>query len=286
MQVSGLQNKVAVVTGGGGAIGGATALTLAAQGAHVVVADYDAGRAQDCAARIRQAGGSAISCDTNIGDLASINSMFATAVDAFGGVDILHNNAAASDLAHKDGQVADLDIGVWNTTLQIDLTGAFLCSRVAIPLLVHRGGGSIIMTASVEALHGDVTVSAYSAAKAGLLSLTSSIATQYGRDGVRCNSICPGLIPSHRTSESTRLSFARHQLVSRDGAPQDVANLVTYLASDEGSWITGQAIAVDGGLTCPSPTAADSRDQLFLSDTELDVATQSGSSEAVDDEFK
>ncbi|GAA1859195.1 SDR family oxidoreductase [Pseudonocardia ailaonensis] len=253
----GMIGKVAVVTGGGGALGGATATLLAARGASVVVADWNLESAETRAKAIVAAGGTAVAVGGDVADDDAVERIFSTATEAFGGVDIFHNNAAAVHLARSDGPVADLTDEVWDGTMDIGLRGAFLCCRTVIPLMIARGGGAIVNTSSIQALIGDTWVPAYSAAKAGLLSLTRSIATQYGRQGIRCNAVCPGLIPGVRTEPDMLERILRRQPVGRSGRPEDIAEAVAFLASDAAGFITGQALVVDGGLTGHMPTYGD-----------------------------
>ncbi|GAA1859092.1 SDR family oxidoreductase [Pseudonocardia ailaonensis] len=257
MKVSGLDGKVVVVTGGAGGIGAATVEVFVRQNASVVIADIDGDRAAKLAATVAESGGSALGVGVDISDENSVAEMFGTVASTFGGLDVLHNNAFPQHLAHEDGPVAETPVEVWKGIMDAGLTGPFLCSRYAIPLLIERGGGSIVFTSSIQALYGDTGVSAYATSKTGLLSLTKSIATQYGRHGIRCNAVCPGHIPSPRVSPEKKARLVRQQLLARDGMPQDIGNMVAFLASDEGSFVTGQVIPVDGGTTAHTPAYAE-----------------------------
>lgn len=245
--------KVAIVTGGASGIGRATAETLAREGARVVIADLDADRARGVASAITAAGGMAISVRTDVSQEADIAAMVDATVSTFGALHVLHNNAAITDPAHqsRDASLLDLDVDVWDATMAVDLRGAMLGCKHAIPHMIAGGGGSIVNTSSNAALAGDLTLSAYAAAKAGLNALTRSVATAFGKQGIRCNAVSPAHIasPSLATNVAPEVVAMLEQqcLTPRLGTPQDVANMVLYLASDESSFVTGQILRVDGG---------------------------------------
>lgn len=257
-----VEGKAALVTGAGGGIGAACALMLAREGAAVAVADIDIAAAQRTVARIAEEGGRAVALRVDMGDEASVIAMVDAAAQALGGLDILHNNAADTRLSGKrDMPVEKVDTGVWDDILRINLRGTMVASRVAIPYLRKRGG-AIINTSSNAALAGALSHSAYSASKAAINSLTQSIATQHGKEGIRCNAVSPGLIVTPATQESYAASgvgdiMLRHQLSPRLGRPEDIAAAVVFLASDEAAFITGQVICVDGGSLAHQPYVAD-----------------------------
>lgn len=248
-----VQDKVAIVTGAASGIGRISAETLANEGARLVIADLDAAGARTVAAEINAAGGQALAVPTDVGVEADVAAMVAAAVEHFGGLHVLHNNAAITSVEHqrRDGSLLDLDVEVWDETLRIDLRGPMLGCKHAIPQMIESGGGSIINTSSNAALAGDLTLTAYAAAKGGLNSLTLSVATAFGKDGIRCNAVSPAHIESPslaRVVPPEVVEMLRAQcLTPRLGTPQDVANLVLYLASDEASFVTGQIMRVDGG---------------------------------------
>jgi len=257
-----VEGKAALVTGAGGGIGAACALMLAREGAAVAVADIDLAAAQRTAARIEEEGGRAIALRVDMGDEASVIAMVDAAAQALGGLDILHNNAADTRLSGtRDSAVEKVDTGVWDDILRINLRGTMIASRAAIPHLRKRGG-AIINTSSNAALAGALSHSAYSASKAAINSLTQSIATQHGKEGIRCNAVSPGLIVTPATQDSYAASgvgdiMLRHQLSPRLGRPEDIAAAVVFLASDEAAFITGQVICVDGGSLAHQPYVAD-----------------------------
>lgn len=249
-----LQNKVALITGAnmapaGPNIGGATALLLAREGASVVVADLPGRGADRLAAAIDDQGGRALAVDVDLRDELQIASLVQRAVEAFGGVDIVHNNAATSPEADTD--VASMSTEVWDLVMEVDVRGAMLVTKHAIPHMLERGSGSIINTASVTALAGDVIHTAYGVAKAALGTLGLHVAVQYGRRGVRCNTICPGLTmtPAARRDLPPPLVEAMAQLTpsTRLSDPEDQAQIVLFLASDDSYMINGQVLRTDGG---------------------------------------
>ncbi|PMS36870.1 NAD(P)-dependent dehydrogenase (short-subunit alcohol dehydrogenase family) [Trinickia symbiotica] len=257
-----VKDKIAIVTGAASGIGAACAAMLADEGALLVVADLNLEGAQAQAGRIRDAGGKAVAAQVDIGDENSIEALFDLTLRTWGGLDILHNNAAATSLSTTvDAAVEAVDVGVWDDTMRINLRGTMLAARRALPLMRARGGGSIINTSSGAAQAGALGYSAYGVCKAGIEALTRYIATQHGKEGIRCNAIAPGLI----VTPVTRAYFAgetgemmlSHHLTPRLGQPEDIAHAVVYLASDEAAFVTGQVFNVDGGLLSHQPYYAD-----------------------------
>jgi NAD(P)-dependent dehydrogenase (short-subunit alcohol dehydrogenase family) len=258
----GLSGRVAIVTGAASGIGRASALARARAGASVLVADVDAAGAARVAAEVGDAGGRALGRRTDVSDPDSAAAMVAAAVEGFGGLDILHNNAALTDPAviGADGELAELDLSVWERTLAVNLRGPMLGCKYALPRMLERGGGSIVNTSSASGLTGDLLRVAYGVSKAGVDALTRYVATQYGKRGIRCNAIAPGVIatPALEKNVAPELIaiFEQSHLTPRLGSPEDVAALVVYLASDAAGFITGQILCVDGGLLAHHPTFA------------------------------
>jgi NAD(P)-dependent dehydrogenase (short-subunit alcohol dehydrogenase family) len=260
-----LTGRVAIVTGAGSGIGRASALALALEGAAVLVADISREAAERVAEEVREAGGRAQAQVADVADEASVAAMVAAALKRFGGVDILHNNAAATgwDVLGGDGEITELDLAIWERSLAVNLRGPFLGCKHAIPALLKRGGGAIVNTSSASGLTGDLVRTAYGVSKAGVDGLTRYVATQYGKRGIRCNAVAPGVIETPALRQNVPAEqvalFERHHLTPRLGTPENVAAAVVFLASDDAAFITGQVISVDGGLLAHHPTVAEAR---------------------------
>lgn len=240
-----LAGKIALVTGGGSGIGREIAARFAAEGAIVAVMDIDADRARDVERDLP--GARAVIAD--VSDRSAVRATTEALVDEFGSLDVLVNNAVFVE----DRSFEDIGEEQWDRELAVNLKGAFFCAQAVIPAMAARGGGAIVNIASVNALQY-LGNEAYSAAKAGLLSLTRSIAVAYGPQGIRCNAVLPGTIrtpvwDARLRQEPSRLDrMARWYPLGRVGQPEDVAEAALFLASDRASWITGVELPVDGGL--------------------------------------
>lgn len=253
------EGKVALITGGGGRIGAAVARRMASEGAKVAVADLSEESAQRIADEI---GDAALAIQFDAGDPETIEAMVARTVDHFGRLDVLHNNAAMLDLAFldRDQNAVDTDIEVWDKTMEVNVRGYMVACKHAIPHMTRQGGGSIINTSSNAAAAGDTSRIAYGSSKGAILVMTKYIATQHGRDNIRCNAIMPGLILDPEL-EAKLPEYAtmtkRHLLLTRNGLPEDIAALAAFFGSDDAAFITGQAISCDGGLVSHQPFFAD-----------------------------
>ena len=236
-----LETLVAVVTGGASGIGRATAEAMAGEGAFVVVADRDVDTAAAVAAALRTEGGGAESAPVDIADESSVIAMVEQLVVDHGAVDVLVNSAAITDRAHqaRDTTVVDMELSVWNQTLAVDLTGTMLVCKHVLPLMVAQGSGSIVNVSSNSSLGGDLGLSGYAAAKAGVNSLTRSIATAYGKSGIRCNTVSPAAIqgPTFAANVPRPLIEAMQAncLLPYLGAPSDVAATIVFLALGRGA---------------------------------------------------
>ncbi len=253
--------KVAIVTGGAGNIGRATAQRLAAEGAAVTVADLDGDAAARVVESIDERGGTARAQATDVTDPDGVAALVADTVAAFGGLDVLHNNAAAIALNGEDQDVVTMDLDTWHRVLDVNLTGPMLGCRFAIPAMLERGGGAIVNTASAAAFYGSSSLAAYGTSKAGLVALTRYVATAYGDRGIRCNAVAPGVVVDRATQEAlggpmgdTLRRYTSSHLVGRLGYPEEIATAVAYLASDDGAFVTGETLRIDGGMTAHSPT--------------------------------
>jgi NAD(P)-dependent dehydrogenase (short-subunit alcohol dehydrogenase family) len=255
-----LQGRVALITGAGRGQGLSAALLFAREGAKIVVNDLDEESVSLAVAAIRDAGGEAAGAVGDVSKSADVRANLTVAKERFGGLDILYNNAGIGFSAKKRMGVEMTDTlncteEDWDRIIAINLTGIFLYCKYGIPHLIERGKGVVINTASVAALRGGPSAHAYTASKGGIVSLTRSLARTYGQKGVRCNVICPGVIDTDMihdtmlTSNSVRDAISKSTPVGRIGTADDIAQLALYLASDASGFVTGQAIAIDGGMT-------------------------------------
>lgn len=249
-----LENKIAIVTGAGSGIGAASARRFAAEGAAVVVADVRDVKATEVARQIVDDGGHAVAMAVDVADAASVEAMVARTVRELGGLDVLFNNAGTL----RPGTAVELSVEDWDFVMGVNVRSVFLGAKYAVPVMEARGGGSIINTASISGLHGDGGAVVYAASKAAVINLTRALSTDHAGAGVRVNAICPGTIetpPVQRMMSDPavrRLNVDAHAL-GRLGRPEEIAAAAVWLASDESSFVTGEAITVDGGLRARSP---------------------------------
>ncbi len=255
MTVGRVAGKVAMVTGGAGGIGAATARALSNEGAAVAVVDVDGAGATQIVDTIEASGGKAVSLQADLSSETEVAAAVSSVVSTFGRLDVLHNNAALtdSDFLTRDADVTQLSLEVWERTMAVNLRSQMLTCKHAIPEMVKHGGGSIVNMSSGASLKGDRTRVAYGVSKAGVNTLTMYVATGHGKQGVRVNTIVPGLIltdavRAHLTEEIVT-ALGRSTLTPYLGDPDDIANLVVFLASDESRYITGQMIIIDGGMS-------------------------------------
>jgi len=259
-----LQDKVILITGAAGGIGSGCVERFVAEGALVAAADIAEERVRALAERL---GSRVLPLVIDIGDEQSFKNGIEAAVDRFGKLDVLFNNAALTDAAtHSlDTTVTETPVDVWTRTLHVNLTGCLFGCRHAIPHLLASGGGSIINTASNGALGGDSVRIAYCTSKAAIVAFTKHLATQYGRQGIRCNAIAPGPIMTEQfrhIGPEMEAILRRQLLTSELGKPEDIAALAAYLASDESRYMTGQTLAIDGGFTTHLAHTADLEDYM------------------------
>jgi NAD(P)-dependent dehydrogenase (short-subunit alcohol dehydrogenase family) len=250
-----LIDRVAIVTGGGGGIGGATARALAREGASVLIVDIDEAAAAAVASDIEEGGGTAAAFRADLSEEADVIAMIAAATGRFGRLDVLHNNAALtdSDFLVRDTAVTDLSLDVWERTMAVNLGSQMLACKHAVPEMARGGGGSIINMSSGASLKGDRTRTAYGVSKAGVNALSMYVATSHGKLGIRVNTIVPGLVITDAVrahlDERTLAGLGKATLTPYLGQPDDIAGLVVFLASDESRYITGQMIVIDGGMS-------------------------------------
>jgi NAD(P)-dependent dehydrogenase (short-subunit alcohol dehydrogenase family) len=244
-----LASTVALVTGGGSGIGRAIAARFAQEGAHVAVADLRRERAEAVAQEIVAAGGEALPVEADVASGAAVETLVEQVLRVYDHIDILVNNAAMS----RGDDIREIDEATWEFNLNVVLKSAFLCAKAVLPGMIARRRGAIVNIASVNGLAA-LGEEGYSAAKAGMISLTQNMAVKYGQYNVRANCICPGTIRTPiwqaRVERDPEIfeRLAKWYPLGRVGEPADIANAALFLASDEAAWVTGATLVVDGGL--------------------------------------
>jgi len=260
-----LDQKVAVVSGAGSGIGKASATTLARHGARVIVSDLRIDAAEAVATEIRDAGGEAVAVACDIAEETQIAAMIGSAITHYGRLDIMHNNAALlkPDVVQGDTHLLDIPTSLWDEVMQVTLRGTMLGCKYAVQEMRKTGGGSIINTSSNYGVRAFYRMPAYGVSKAAINMLSEYVATAYGEDHVRCNAIAPSMVdtPTLRANIPPELIQFNvdSSLLPYLAEPSDIANIVLFLASDEGRYITGQVIRADGGMTNHMATYADAR---------------------------
>ena len=243
-----LEDKVAVITGAASGIGRATARRFAAEGASVVVADFDDQHGPEVAAEI---GG--LFVKVNVADEHSVVAMYEKTAEVYGGIDVLFNNAGISPA--DDDSILTTGLDAWKRVQDVNLTSVYLCCKYGIPHLQKRGGGSIINTASFVAVLGSATSQiSYTASKGGVLAMSRELAVQFARENIRVNALCPGPVNTPLLIELFAKDPERaarrlvHVPMGRFGEPEEIANAVLFLASDDASFVTATTFMVDGGI--------------------------------------
>jgi NAD(P)-dependent dehydrogenase (short-subunit alcohol dehydrogenase family) len=258
--MQGIDGKVAVVTGAGSGIGRQSALTLAAAGASVGVADINLDGARETVRMIEEAGGTALAIEADVSDESSVKDMVDAAVARYGSLQLLHNNAADVVIIQRDLDVLNMDVEVWDRTMAVNLRGPMLGCKHAIPHMIAAGGGAIVTTSSLSGQFGDLSRVAYGVSKAGIDSLTRYVATIYGKQGIRANAVAPGVVktPSLAANVSAEelAIFERNHVTPGIGEPQHIAQVVAFLLSDAAAYITGEIVNVDGGMRMHTPLYA------------------------------
>jgi NAD(P)-dependent dehydrogenase (short-subunit alcohol dehydrogenase family) len=247
-----LEGKSALITGGGGGIGRATALAFAREGARVAVADFNEQAAQDTVALVNAAGGQALAMTGDVTDSATVRAMVASVVAAYGRLDCAFNNAGIAGFqvdasGKRTHEWADES---FDRMIDVNLKGVWLCMKHELPQMLAQGGGVIVNTGSIAGLVGLRTSSAYVAAKHGVLGLTKTAAIEYAGDNIRVNAVCPGYIETNMTADAMRrrgTEIMANTPFGRMGKPEEIAEMVVWLASDRASYVTGACYNVDGG---------------------------------------
>ena len=247
-----LERKTAIVVGAANGIGRATALAFAAAGAAVACADVEAPGARGVAAEIETGGGQALAVHLDVTDGASCRAAVTATVERFGGLDVLLYGAADSD---PTATVPEMDEAAWDRVVRINLTGAFLMAKAAIPAMIARGGGSVILIASQLGRVASPGRAAYCATKGALIQLAKVLAADHAAQGVRANTLSPGAVETRRLlvrwkdMDAARAAMAPKHLLGRLGRPEEIARAAVYLASDASGFMTGSDLLVDGGYT-------------------------------------
>lgn len=265
-----LKDKVAVITGAGSGIGRASALRFATEGASVAVTDINQAAAEAVAEEIRAAGGHAIGFTVDVADEAALKEMVERTVKDLGAIDILFNNAVntAAGKRKRDIDFLEFDQETFHDVVQVNVLGGVLACKYAIPyMLKQQRGGSILFTSSTSSMAGDVAQFSYGASKAMVNWYVQTIATTFGRKGIRCNGIVPGVIetPAKKAWASKAMddAFMKLHNTPRQGTPEDIAAMAVFLASDEAGYCNGALYKVDGGITASLPFAQLQRDFLL-----------------------
>ena len=256
-----LDGKVALITGGASGMGMVASKLFASEGSKIVLTDVadDAGEA--VAAEIETAGGQALYVHSDVSDEADAEAMIKAAVDRFGGLSVLYNNAGV--MMSQDGSVTETDVSIWDTTLGINVKGVAFGCKYGVPAMIASGGGSIINVASFVAWMGAATSqTAYTASKGAVLSMTREIAVEFARQGIRCNALCPGPIETPLLAEllsdpARRQRRFVHIPMGRLGRADELAKAALFLACDDSSFMTGASLVVDGGITAAYVTPED-----------------------------
>lgn len=253
------RGQVAIVTGGASGIGAATCRRLVAEGADVVIADMNGEKANVLAEEL---GPHAVAEQFDAADVTSIEALVSGTLKRFGRLDVLHNNAAISspEVHARDNNAIDISFETWDQVMAVNVRGYLAGCKYALPTMIAQGGGAIVNTSSTGGFAGDITRMAYSVSKAAIIGLTRQIATHYGRKGIRCNAVAPGLVltPGTRGAAANVIKvMQRHLLVPEFGEPEDIAAVVCFLASNEARYINGQTYIADGGMLAHNPSMAD-----------------------------
>ena len=249
-----LDGRVIFLTGGGGVLGRASARLFAREGARVAVSDFVTETAEETVEGIEEDGGEALALRADVTREDEVREAVAAAVGRWGRIDCLFNNAGI--MPHEDVSVLDMEDEVWSRVYDTNVRGTALCCKHAIPHIVEVGGGAVAnMSSFVHAVGSTKPQDAYTASRGAVVSMTRSLAVQFGRRGVRVNALCPGPIDTEHVRKNFPDEAARKRRLDRIplgrfGEPEDVAGLAMFLLSDAAAWITGQAILLDGGISC------------------------------------
>ena len=249
----GLKGKVAVIAGAATGIGRATAIKLGQEGVALVLGDVNVAGVEAVAKQVNGTGGRAVPATCDISDDTSVKALVDRAVKTYGGIDFMHANAADLSLCMRDTDAVEVPLDLFDRTIAVNLRGHLLCTRHAIPEMLKRGGGAIVYTSSGAAYAGEPERVAYAISKSGINALMRHVASRWGKQGIRSNAIAPGVVMTENAlanmpaeMQAAVLSMGRSP---RLGRPEDIAAMAALLFSDDGEWINGQVVSVDGGVT-------------------------------------
>ncbi|MBD1552566.1 SDR family NAD(P)-dependent oxidoreductase [Pseudomonas typographi] len=256
MSTGKLAGRVAVVTGSGNGLGAECARVLAELGARVVVVDIDGEAAATVTDALVASGAQAMAVCTDVSSEDAVQAMIAEVKARFGRLDVLHNNAAVlgAEQRNRDRDLANLDMQAWDRAIAVNLRGAVLCTKHAIPLMLEQGKGSIIFATSGLGMQGDMSLTGYATSKAALMMLPKLVAAQYGKRGIRGNAIQIGLAPQHPLPEALLDIMRDNHCTPELGTPRQIADVVAFLASDESAFVTGTTLVADGGFSSHTPS--------------------------------
>lgn len=242
-----LEGKVAIVTGGGSGIGRETVLRFVSEGAKVMIADIDYIGGEETLAMVEAKGGDALFQQVEVSKKQSVDDMVNTAVNIFGKVDILINNAGVTN----DKMLGAMTPRDWYSVVDVNLTGVLFCTQAVMPYMIEQGGGTIINASSIAGIYGNIGQTNYAATKAGVIGMTKTWAKELGRKGITVNAVAPGVIETNMISSiPAEVGNKMKEMIplKRLGKPEDVANAYLFLASDEANFINGTVLHVDGGM--------------------------------------
>jgi NAD(P)-dependent dehydrogenase (short-subunit alcohol dehydrogenase family) len=252
VRMRGLKGKVAVIAGAATGIGKATAIRLGEEGVSLALGDINVAGVTAVAHQVNDAAGKAVAFGFDISDDASVKALVDFAVETYGGIDFMHANAADLSLCRIDPDVLALPLDLFDRTIAVNLRGHLLCTRHAIPEMLKRGGGAIVYTSSGAAYAGEPERVAYAISKSGIHALMRHVASRWGKQGIRSNAVAPGVVVTEQMAVTMPAGMAEAVMAigrsPRLGRPEDIAAMVAMLFSDDGEWINGQVVSVDGGV--------------------------------------